>query len=740
MAETDGLVLPVGLTEKQLLQQVARIESRMAKMETQTTQSFARANAKIAQSFKGIETAATGMSNSTKAALQNMGFQVQDIMTQVAGGTDLSRALSQQLPQMLGGLGMIGVAAGTLAPLIIGVGAAIFSSGNDAKAAEEQMKRLASAISEVQSATKATQQSMPDLMEQFGPENVAQARQMLEIQRQLAQVNLARELSSAADLIGKAQFGDFAGKSADEWEQFGKQVAEARAEIEAMARSEMDGSMTEDMHNRAMALTEFMATTQNYQQDLNKVQLMFGTTAEKAGELVAAMIRLRDADGPEAQAQAAANLRDHLSEALGNMDGANEEARTLVEQLLKVEDAALRAAAADIAGAITPAANEAARLADELARAVTNAINLGAQGISSLRQAQINYDFRDDPIGRAAALAREQFDASTAVPSGAPPEVTAQIEEQRRAFVGAAVATEEYRQRLIEWQKEEAKAAKSGSKKGASTRANAYETALSNLEGNTDATEQQIAAIKSLSSAGGDLSKQLKIIAERQKILNAAQKAGVEVTPEMAAQIDKLVEEYVNANDELKDLQDNAKRGESALTDLFGSILDGSDAAISALVNLLAEIAKVQFAKGALGLLGGTSWGSGLISLIGSGLTANAKGGVYDSPSLSAYSGSVVSSPTIFKFAKGGSLGLMGEAGSEAILPLSRMTNGELGVKAQLADSSPSTAHISIDVTGAKGNTEIQQMVAAGVSQGLSAYDKALPSRVQQISNNPRKR
>lgn len=634
MAETDGLVLPVGLTEKQLLQQVARIESRMAKMETQTTQSFARANAKIAQSFKGIETAATGMSNSTKAALQNMGFQVQDIMTQVAGGTDLSRALSMQLPQMLGGLGLVGVAAGTLAPLIIGVGAAIFSSGNDAKAAEEQMKRLASAISELQSATKATQQSMPDLMEQFGPENVAQAQQMLEIQRQLAQVNLARELSGAADLIGKAQFGDFAGKSADEWEQFGKQVADARAEIEAMAQSEMDGSMTEDMHNRSMALTEFMATTQNYQQDLNKVQLIFGTTAEKAGELVAAMIRLRDADGPEAQAQAAANLRDHLSEALGNMDGANEEARTLVEQLLKVEDAALRAAAADIAGDITPAANEAKRLADELERAVTNAMNLAAQGISTLRQAQINYDYRDDPIGRAAALAGEQFDSSTAVPSGASPAVTAQIEEQRRAFIGAAVATEEYRQRLIEWQKEEAKAAKGGGGgKGSKGRADAYQTALDRMAGDTDAAAQQIAAMKSITASGRNLATQLQIIAERQKLLNAAQRAGIEITPEVRAQIDATVDAYVDANIALREMQGAAKRGEDAMSDLFGSILDGADAAKSAFANLLLEIAKAQFSKGLMSLLvmaGGDWLVTGLGSLIGANAngTTNWRGGL----------------------------------------------------------------------------------------------------------------
>jgi len=60
------------------------------------------------------------------------------------------------------------------------------------------------------------------------------------------------------------------------------------------------------------------------------------------------------------------------------------------------------------------------------------------------------------------------------------------------------------------------------------------------------------------------------------------------------------------------------------------------------------------------------------------GMVANANGGVYSGAGISAYSGSIVSSPTIFPFAKG--TGLMGEAGPEAILPLSRGSDGRLGV------------------------------------------------------------
>lgn len=84
------------------------------------------------------------------------------------------------------------------------------------------------------------------------------------------------------------------------------------------------------------------------------------------------------------------------------------------------------------------------------------------------------------------------------------------------------------------------------------------------------------------------------------------------------------------------------------------------------------------------GLFGGgdaTSAGStpsGAYSGAASGLKF-AKGGVFDSPNLSHFSNSIISSPTMFKFAKGD--GLMGEAGPEAVMPLTRTPNGTLGVR-----------------------------------------------------------
>ncbi|EBN0824875.1 phage tail tape measure protein, partial [Salmonella enterica subsp. enterica serovar Senftenberg] len=82
------------------------------------------------------------------------------------------------------------------------------------------------------------------------------------------------------------------------------------------------------------------------------------------------------------------------------------------------------------------------------------------------------------------------------------------------------------------------------------------------------------------------------------------------------------------------------------------------------------------------GLFGGSAGGStpsGAYNSAASELQLNAKGGAYASARLSAYSNSIVSSPTYFAFAKGA--GLMGEAGPEAIMPLTRSADGSLGVR-----------------------------------------------------------
>lgn len=118
----------------------------------------------------------------------------------------------------------------------------------------------------------------------------------------------------------------------------------------------------------------------------------------------------------------------------------------------------------------------------------------------------------------------------------------------------------------------------------------------------------------------------------------------------------------------------------SALTSaLKGAVVDGKglESVLRGLVLRMSDIALSVGLKPLEGLLS-----SGISTLLGGtasvahgGVTAFAKGGV-----IPFAKGGVVAAPTYFGM--GGDLGLMGEAGAEAILPLRRGPDGALGVAA----------------------------------------------------------
>jgi phage-related minor tail protein len=162
----------------------------------------------------------------------------------------------------------------------------------------------------------------------------------------------------------------------------------------------------------------------------------------------------------------------------------------------------------------------------------------------------------------------------------------------------------------------------------------------------------------------------------------------------------------------LGDLSDLSAKFGSALTGaLKGAILSGKS-----LEDVLRQVA-LRMADMALDIglkpLQGLA-GSFFSNFVGSFLPF-AKGGVTPFAS-----GGVVSRPTFFP--AGGSLGLMGEAGSEAIMPLSRGPDGRLGVASsgQGGQSTSIVFNVSTpDATSfAKSEAQLSAMLARVVSRG----------------------
>ncbi|MEZ6889488.1 phage tail tape measure protein [Pseudomonas aeruginosa] len=150
-------------------------------------------------------------------------------------------------------------------------------------------------------------------------------------------------------------------------------------------------------------------------------------------------------------------------------------------------------------------------------------------------------------------------------------------------------------------------------------------------------------------------------------------------------------------------------RGLDGLNEELNTFVTTGKASFSSLTTSvlsdLARIAQNKFITSLISSMSGSS--NGVISAIGSYFTANAKGGVYSSPSLSAFSNGVYNSPQFFAFAKGA--GVFGEAGPEAIMPLTRAADGSLGVRAIGSGGAKSaggnTFQINTNVTVTSGTT-----------------------------------
>ena len=159
----------------------------------------------------------------------------------------------------------------------------------------------------------------------------------------------------------------------------------------------------------------------------------------------------------------------------------------------------------------------------------------------------------------------------------------------------------------------------------------------------------------------------------------------------------------------LDSASDVAGQTQELFSNAFGNLEDGitqfvktgkfqfkdfADSVIEDLIRIQVRQAAAGFLSSAFGFLGGGTQTLGQGTMTGfSEVIPNAKGGVYDSPSLSTYSGGVYDSPQMFAFAKGA--GVFAEAGPEAILPLHRGPDGSLGVMAAGASGGGGESSIS---------------------------------------------
>ena len=204
------------------------------------------------------------------------------------------------------------------------------------------------------------------------------------------------------------------------------------------------------------------------------------------------------------------------------------------------------------------------------------------------------------------------------------------------------------------------------------------------------------------------------------------------------------------------------------LSDVGKAFAQGDDAAASfadamgRMAQQILDSLPTLFLQAGLQLIAQGQWAMGLGFIAAAGSTAvisgytkgkigeaeeaegNARGNIFNEALTRAYAkggsftNQIISSPTYFRH--GGGLGLMGEAGPEAVMPLKRMPNGDLGVESAVSGGSTVTVNI-INNSGAQaskeeqsdqyGNKRIDVIIGNMVNSHLASggADKALASR-----------
>lgn len=140
------------------------------------------------------------------------------------------------------------------------------------------------------------------------------------------------------------------------------------------------------------------------------------------------------------------------------------------------------------------------------------------------------------------------------------------------------------------------------------------------------------------------------------------------------------------------------------LTDALATIGQGISGTV-----LNQALAPVQNALGSV-------VGKGMQSILG-GLMPFEKGGAFGAGRMAAFArGGIVDGPT--QFPMRGGLGLMGEAGPEAIMPLARGADGKLGIR---SGSSGGAVHVTMNIStpDVAGFQRSQSQIAAEMSRAM---------------------
>ncbi|HDG9184724.1 TPA: phage tail tape measure protein [Citrobacter freundii] len=208
----------------------------------------------------------------------------------------------------------------------------------------------------------------------------------------------------------------------------------------------------------------------------------------------------------------------------------------------------------------------------------------------------------------------------------------------------------------------------------------------------------------------------------------------------------EYLEAATNTYDAVKNVASSTLTGLSdMLTELMttgkASVKEFGKSMLKMILDVTNRLMVAYAVQAAMGWISGSSGGgttpSGAYANAASGVTFNAKGGVYESSGLSKYVNGVYDTPQYFtfqgasKFAKGG---VFAEAGAEAIMPLTRDSAGRLGVRAQGGGGMAPVINTTVNVDA--GGSATAHTASSGDAMGRALADEMQNAALQVVQKH----
>lgn len=247
--------------------------------------------------------------------------------------------------------------------------------------------------------------------------------------------------------------------------------------------------------------------------------------------------------------------------------------------------------------------------------------------------------------------------------------------------------------------------------------------------------DRRIAAMRAEQQGFGQSEEAAARMRYEQDLLNKATQAGITLDQTQIGILKAKAAEMAAteaATRRMKREQEAAKEAASGFGGVLRGLIDGTTSWKDALLQMIPILLKLLNTMAGGSLFGGGIFQSFLGGLMG---IAWAKGGAFENGNVIPFAqGGVVSGPTVFPMAKG-AVGLMGEAGPEAIMPLRRGSDGSLGVRmfgggfnGLSSGSGTMTHHVEVTGTFVDDGGVVKGIARGESAKAAGALAKRVPS------------